>query len=176
MGACGRIVDRKLQHGANERAVAWPCLRTRCGGVVAAMNIASLRRTGLEKWLLVPRLIVALPLVVFGSFHLTGRSPLMEILLRADIPWPELNFYLAPLFMVISGLSVGLGFYARIGAVIAAFAMLVATYSKLVIEEWPGPMEPPLALPLVVLAGCLIVLIKGAGAWSLDYQAQEHGR
>lgn len=140
------------------------------------MLLESLRKTGREKWLMVPRLIVALPLVVFGSFHLTGRSPLMEILLRADIPWPELNFYLAPVFMVISGLSVGLGFYARIGAVIAAFAMLVAAYSKLVIEEWPGPIELPLALPLVVLAGCLIVLIKGAGAWSFDGQAQDRKR
>lgn len=140
------------------------------------MLLESLRKTGREKWLMVPRLIVALPLVVFGSFHLTGRSPLMEILLRADIPWPELNFYLAPVFMVISGLSVGLGFYARIGAVIAAFAMLVAAYSKLVIEEWPGPIELPLALPLVVLAGCLIVLIKGAGAWSFDGQAPDRER
>jgi uncharacterized membrane protein YphA (DoxX/SURF4 family) len=137
------------------------------------MNLESLRKTGREKWLMIPRLIVALPLVVFGSFHLTGRSPLMEILLRADIPWPELNFYLAPVFMVISGLSVGLGFYARIGAIIATFAMLVATYSKLVIEEWPGPMEPPIALPLVVIVGCLIVLVKGAGAWSFDRKAQE---
>ena len=137
------------------------------------MNLKCLRKTGREKWLMIPRLIVALPLVVFGSFHLTGRSPLMEILLRADIPWPELNFYMAPLFMVISGLSVGLGFYARIGAVIAAVAMLVSAYSKLVIDEWPGPMEPPLALPLVVLAGCLIVLIKGAGAWSFDGKTQD---
>ena len=142
---------------------------------MASMNIDSLRKTGREKWLMIPRMIVALPLVVFGSFHLTGRSPLMEILLRADVPWPELNFYLAPVFMVVSGLSVGLGFYARLGAIIAAFAMLVATYSKLVIEEWPGPMEPPIALPLVVLAACLIVLIKGAGAWSLDRRWQESG-
>lgn len=50
--------------------------------------------------------------------------------------------------------------------------MVVATYSKFVIEEWPGPMEIPLLLPLVVLAGCLIVLIKGPGAWSLDLKAR----
>jgi uncharacterized membrane protein YphA (DoxX/SURF4 family) len=98
-------------------------------------------------------------------------SPLLEILRRAEIPFPEINFYLAPVFMVLSGLSLGIGFYARIGALVATFAMLVATYSKLVIEEWPGPMEIPLALPLVVLAGCLVVLIKGAGAWSADLKA-----
>lgn len=135
------------------------------------MNVSALRKTTPAKWILAPRLIAALPLFVFGSFHLTGMSPLLEILRRAEIPFPEINFYLAPVFMVLSGLSLGIGFYARIGALIASFAMIVATYSKLVIEEWPGPMEIPLALPLVVLAGCLVVLIKGAGAWSADLKA-----
>jgi uncharacterized membrane protein YphA (DoxX/SURF4 family) len=135
------------------------------------MNLSALRKTTPAKWILAPRLIAALPLFVFGSFHLTGMSPLLEILRRAEIPFPEINFYLAPIFMVVSGLSLGLGFYARIGALIGTGAMLVATYSKLVIEEWPGPMEIPLALPLVVLAGCLVVLIKGPGAWSADLKA-----
>lgn len=34
------------------------------------------------------------------------------------------------------------------GALAGALAMLVAAYSKLVIEEWPGPMEIPMALPI----------------------------
>jgi uncharacterized membrane protein YphA (DoxX/SURF4 family) len=135
------------------------------------MNFTDLRKTKATKWLIIPRLIAALPLVVFGSFHLTGRSPLLEILRRADIPFPEVNFYVAPVVMVLSGLSMGLGFYARLGALAASFAMLVAAYSKLVIEEWPGPMEIPMALPMVVLAACLAILIKGAGAWSSDLKA-----
>jgi uncharacterized membrane protein YphA (DoxX/SURF4 family) len=135
------------------------------------MNFTDLRKTKATKWLIIPRLIAALPLVVFGSFHLTGRSPLLEILRRADIPFPEVNFYVAPVVMVLSGLSMGLGFYARLGALAASFAMLVAAYSKLVIEEWPGPMEIPMALPMVVLAACLSILIKGAGAWSSDLKA-----
>lgn len=135
------------------------------------MNLSALRKTTPAKWILAPRLVAALPLFVFGSFHLTGMSPLLEILKRASIPFPEINFYLAPIFMVVSGLSLGLGFYARIGALIGTGAMIVATYSKFVIEEWPGPMEIPLALPLVVLAGCLVVLIKGPGAWSADLKA-----
>lgn len=135
------------------------------------MNLTDLRKTKATKWLIAPRIIAALPLVVFGSFHLTGRSPLLEILRRADIPFPEVNFYVAPVVMVLSGLSMGLGFYARLGALAASFAMLVAAYSKLVIEEWPGPMEIPMALPMVVLAACLAILIKGAGAWSSDLKA-----
>jgi uncharacterized membrane protein YphA (DoxX/SURF4 family) len=135
------------------------------------MKLEVLRKTSAAKWILAPRLIATLPLVVFGAFHLTGMSPLLEILRRADIPFPEVNFYLAPVLMVTAGLSMGFGFYARIGALIGAGAMLVATYSKLVIEEWPGPMEIPLLLPLVVLAGCLVVLVKGPGAWSSDLKA-----
>jgi uncharacterized membrane protein YphA (DoxX/SURF4 family) len=135
------------------------------------MDLSILRKTSPAKWLLAPRLIAALPLLVFGSFHLTGMSPLLEILRRAGIPFPEINFYLAPIFMVLSGLSMGIGFYARIGALIGSGAMVVATYSKLVIEEWPGPMEIPLLLPLVVLAGCGVVLVKGPGAWSSDLKA-----
>lgn len=137
------------------------------------MKLQALRKTNKAKWLIIPRLVAALPLVVFGSFHLTGRSPLLEILRRADIPFPEVNFYVAPVVMVLSGLSMGLGFYARIGALTGSFAMLVAAYSKLVIEEWPGPMEIPMALPVVVLAACLSILAKGAGAWSLDLKAYE---
>lgn len=136
------------------------------------MVLTSVRKTTPAKWLMAPRLIAALPLVVFGSFHLTGRSPLLEILRLAEIPFPEVNLYVAPIFMVLSGLSMGLGFYARIGALIGSCAMLVAAYSKLVIEKWPGPVEIPLLLPLVVLAACVVVLIKGAGAWSSDMKAK----
>jgi uncharacterized membrane protein YphA (DoxX/SURF4 family) len=135
------------------------------------MKLQNLRRTERAKWVIVPRLVAALPLVVFGSFHLTGMSPLLEILRRASIPFPEVNFYVAPVVMVLSGLSMGLGYYARIGALTGSFAMLVAAYCKLVIEEWPGPMEIPMALPVVVLAACLTILVKGAGTWSSDLKA-----
>ena len=135
------------------------------------MNLSILRKTTPDKSIVAPRLIAALPLLVFGSFHLTGMSPLFEILRRAGIPFPEVNFYLAPILMVLSGLSMGVGYYARLGALTGAGAMVVASYSKLVIEEWPGPMEIPLLLPLVVLAGCVIVLVKGPGAWSSDLKA-----
>jgi uncharacterized membrane protein YphA (DoxX/SURF4 family) len=133
----------------------------------------ALRQTGAARWPIAPRLVAALPLAGFGSFHLTGMTPLMEILELAGIPLPSLNYFLAPVMMAIAGLSLGLGFYARIGAILGSGAMVVAAYSKLVITDWPGPVEPPLALPLVVLAACLIVLAVGAGAWSLDRRAIE---
>jgi hypothetical protein len=43
--------------------------------------------------------------------------------------------------------------------------------SKLVIEEWPGPIEIPMMLPMLVLAVCVAILVKGPGAWSSDLKA-----
>jgi uncharacterized membrane protein YphA (DoxX/SURF4 family) len=136
------------------------------------MNLSNLRKTTPTKWILAPRRVASLPRVVFGSFHLTDRLPLLQTLRRAAPPLPEVNLYLAPTVMVISGLSMGFGNYARVGTAIGSGAMIVAAYSKRVIEEWPGPMEIPLALPLVVLAGWLVVLVMGPGAWSSDLKAK----
>ena len=130
-----------------------------------------LRKTGEARWVLVPRLIAALPLTMFGAFHLTGMTPLMEIMERAGIPFPAVNYILAPVLMVVSGVSLGAGYFARVGAMVAMITMLVASYSKIVIEDWPGPMEPPLALPIVVLLACVAVLVYGAGKWSADLRA-----
>ena len=132
-----------------------------------------IRGTGTERWIIVPRIVAMLPLAGFGGFHMTGMTPLMEILTRASIPMPGVNYYLAPLIMVIAGLSMGFGFFARAGAVLGIGAMSVATYSKLVITEWPGSIEPPIALPIVVMAACVLILWKGAGAWSMDRRAVE---
>jgi len=132
-----------------------------------------IRETGSQGWLLAPRLVAALPLAGFGVFHLTGMTPLREILERAAIPLPAVNYFVAPIVMVIAGVSLGAGYFARIGAALGVVAMLVATYSKLAIEEWPGPIKPPIALPIVILAACLVVLWKGAGAWSADRRAIE---
>jgi len=137
------------------------------------LTLRSIRETGSQRWLLAPRLVAALPLAGFGSYHLSGVTPLMEILERAAIPLPAVNYFIAPIVMVIAGVSLGAGYFARIGAALGAVAMLVATYSKLAIEEWPGSIQPPIALPIVVLAACLVVLWKGAGALSADRRAIE---
>lgn len=137
------------------------------------LTLRSIRETGSQRWLLAPRLIAALPLAGVGLAHMSGVTPLMEILERAAIPLPAVNYFIAPIIMVIAGVSLGTGYFARIGAALGAAAMLVATYSKLVIEVWPGSIPMPIALPIVVLAACLVVLWKGAGALSADRRAIE---
>ena len=93
-------------------------------------------------------------------------TPLMEILQRAAIPLPAINYFVAPIVMVMAGV-------ARIGAALGVMAMLVATYSKLVIAGVARPDPATIALPIVVLAACCVVLWKGAGDWSADRHAIE---
>ncbi|RPI72760.1 MAG: hypothetical protein EHM38_01455 [Geobacteraceae bacterium] len=52
-----------------------------------------------------------------GAFHLTGMTRLMEIMERAGIPFAGVNYFLAPAVMVVvSGMSLGFGYFARVGA------------------------------------------------------------
>ena len=69
----------------------------------------------------------------------------MEIMERAGIPFAGVNYILAPVLMVMSGVSLGFGYFARVGVFVAMIAILVASYSMIVIEDWPGPIEPPLS-------------------------------
>jgi len=87
------------------------------------------------------------------------------ILEAAHIPLPALNAVVAPIFEVAAGLMILLGGFARIGAAIAIGTMLVALYAHLT-ADWPD--EPPVVLPVAVLAAAAYVLYQGAGRWSLD--------
>jgi uncharacterized membrane protein YphA (DoxX/SURF4 family) len=61
------------------------------------------------------------------------------------------------------------GLYARLGSLIAIPTMVVAVYAHVAIDVWPNPGgEPPVALPIIVMAGAVYVLLRGAGAWSVD--------
>jgi uncharacterized membrane protein YphA (DoxX/SURF4 family) len=48
--------------------------------------------------------------------------------------------------------------------------MLGAIYAHLAIETWPNGAEnePPMMLPMAIIAGAGYVFWRGAGRWSLD--------
>jgi len=91
-------------------------------------------------------------------------------LAAASIPFSELSFIIVPVVEVFVGISLILGWHARLSALVGSIVMLVATYVHLVADD-PSlfPLQPvePIG-PLVLLAGLLYILFKGAGAWSAD--------
>ena len=91
-------------------------------------------------------------------------------LTAASIPLPELSFVVVPIVEVLVGIFLMLGWHARLSALAASIIMMVATYVHLVVDD-PSlfPLQPvePIG-PLVLLAGLMYILFKGAGAWSSD--------
>jgi len=127
--------------------------------------LESVRRTRPMKHVLITRLIAGLPLAGISVMHLVGAAPLKPILEAAKIPMPDVNAILAPVLGVLAGLMLLSGAFARVGAAIACGSMAVALYAHLT-ADWPD--EPPIVLPIAVLAASLYVLWRGGGAWSVD--------
>ena len=130
---------------------------------------SNLTKTLPSKPIAIIRIIAALPLLAIGMQHLTGAAPMLPVLKGAGIPFPELNAIFAPIFEVLAGVLLISGGFARIGALIAIGAMAAVIYSHLVFD-WVD--EPPVLLPIAILVMAGIVLIKGAGDWSVDRRIQ----
>ena len=115
------------------------------------------------------RLIGGVPLLLIGLAHIFVEGSEMRPLVEAmGLPFAGVLAPLAVAAEIVAGASMVLGWWARAGALIAIPTMAVAFIAHLVIDVWPGPNEPPTALPLVILACAAYVLWRGGGRWSLD--------
>jgi uncharacterized membrane protein YphA (DoxX/SURF4 family) len=94
-------------------------------------------------------------------------------LLEAEIPLYTFNYWFVPILETILGLFLLTGFHSRISALLVLPIMLVAIYVHLTVTD-PGafpsqPQEP--YMPIAVILMALVVLIKGAGSWSMDLKS-----
>lgn len=140
------------------------------------MNPATLRRTSDNKVAAIIRFLLALIFLMTGPMKLLAPS-LAEAwsgqLLAANLPFYLLTLRTVPYVELALGIILALGIFARPAAVVVIGIMLVATYVHLVVDDpslFPlQPSEP--IIPLVVIAMSVYVLLRGAGAWSLDLKA-----
>ena len=139
-------------------------------------NFATLRRTSNNKAAATIRLLLALVFLMTGPMKLLDPS-LAEAwsgqLLAAKLPFYLLTLKTVPYVELALGVLLALGFFARPAVVVVMGIMLVATYVHLVVDDpslFPlQPSEP--IIPLVVIAMSLYLLLRGAGAWSMDLKA-----
>ncbi len=129
-----------------------------------------LRTTSSARHLTAIRVIASLPLIGIGAQHLLGMAPMQPILEGAGIPFPELLGTVVPVLEVLAGLSLLLGLFARVGAVVSLAIMAVAIHAHMV-HDWSD--EPTILLPIAVLGAVLQVAWSGAGAFSADLAAAE---
>ncbi|MSQ30812.1 MAG: DoxX family membrane protein [Dehalococcoidia bacterium] len=144
--------------------------------------MSMLRFADQSRHIIALRLIAGVPLLLIGLAHILGEhvdfapdAEMRPIVKALGMPLAGLLAPLAVAAEIAAGVSLILGYWARAGAVLVVVTMAVAFYSHLAIEVWPGPNEPPMALPLVILACAAYVLWRGAGRWSLDARAAAQG-
>ena len=91
-------------------------------------------------------------------------------LLEAEIPFYTLNFWFVPVFEILLGVILLIGYYSRIGALMVLPVMLVAMYVHLTVSNpaaFPAqPQEPYIPIAIIIMA--VIIIWKGGGNWSMD--------
>jgi len=91
-------------------------------------------------------------------------------LIAAGLPFYTFNLWFVPIVEVVIGVTLLIGLYSRISALIVIGIMLVATYVHMIVSDpslFPlQPTEP--IIPIINIVISLFILRHGGGAWSKD--------
>ena len=137
-----------------------------------------LRQTSPNKWVGIIRTMLGLIFLMTGIMKLTfaefGSAWSIQ-LIEAEIPFYTINYWLVPVFEIILGIILLIGYYSRIGAVMIIPIMIIAIYVHITVSNpaaFPAQPQEPF-IPIAVIIMAVIVLIKGGGNWSLDLKTTE---
>lgn len=123
-------------------------------------------------FLLVIRIIWGWAFFQTGSGKLKNFQSTVEFFTSLNIPMPEVNAAMAATTEMVGGLLLLIGLGSRIVTVPLIVTMLVAYATahtaelKGIYSNFDGFTEAP---PFLFLYACLIVLLFGAGKFSVDY-------
>jgi uncharacterized membrane protein YphA (DoxX/SURF4 family) len=139
----------------------------------------NLRQTFPNKFVGIIRIMLGVIFIMTGTMKLTlvdfGAAWSIQ-LIEAEIPFYTFNYWFVPVFEVILGLILLVGYYSRIGALMVLPVMLVATYVHLTVNNpsaFPAqPQEPYIPIAVIVMA--LIILKKGGGNLSIDLKSSNN--
>lgn len=133
----------------------------------------NLRQTNPNKWVSIVRMMLGIIFLMTGTMKLTladyGAAWSIQ-LIEAEIPFYTLNYWFVPVFEILLGIILLIGYYSRIGALMVMPIMLVAIYVHLTVSNpaaFPSQPQAPY-MPIAVILMAAIIIIKGAGNWSVD--------
>ena len=136
------------------------------------------RRTGVSNLLLVGRLLYSLMFIMYGVNHFIKLDMMAQYTGAMGVPAPKLAVVLTGVMILAGGLSVLLGYKAKLGAAII-FLFLVPT-SVMMHAFWT--IEDPMqAMPemaqffknLSMAGAALMITYFGSGPKSLEATAEE---
>lgn len=131
------------------------------------------KQTSANKLIGIIRIMLGIIFMMTGLMKLTlpdyGEAWSIQ-LVEAQIPFYTFTYYFVPIFEVILGIFLLIGYYSRIAALMIFPVMLVAVYVHLTVTN-PGafpsqPQEP--YMPIAVMMMAFVILTKGGGKWSMD--------
>ena len=135
--------------------------------------IQRLQQTTPWKIMLLPRLLAGVPMVFFGANHVMNPQHMRDILTAGGVPMVEVNVWAAALALVLGGVLLLSGFFARVGGLLGIVTMVPAILTTVRLASLPDtPSVPPLPLPIMVLVASAVVVVLGGGAWSADAHRQ----
>jgi len=141
-------------------------------------KMKKLRETSPNKWVGAIRTMLGIIFLMTGIMKLTfaefGSAWSIQ-LIEAEIPFYTINYWLVPVFEIILGTILLIGYYSRIGALMIIPIMSVAIYVHITVSNpaaFPAQPQEPF-IPIAVIIMAVIVLIKGGGNWSLDLKTTE---
>jgi uncharacterized membrane protein YphA (DoxX/SURF4 family) len=136
----------------------------------------NLKKTLPNKFVGAIRIMLGIIFIMTGTMKLTlaDFSEAWSIqLIEAEIPFYVLNYWFVPVFEILLGTILLLGYYSRIGALMVLPVMMVAIYVHLTVTNpaaFPAqPQEPYIPIAIIIMA--LIVIKKGGGNWSWDLKS-----
>ena len=136
----------------------------------------NLRQTFPNKFIGIIRIMLGIIFIMTGTMKLTladfGAAWSIQ-LIEAEIPFYTINYWFVPVFEICLGIILLVGYYSRIGALMALPVMSVAIYVHLTVSNpaaFPAqPQEPYIPIAVIIMA--LIVIMKGGGNWSMDLKS-----
>ena len=118
------------------------------------------------------RLLIAIPCIVIGIALIIYWDNYISALEAQNIPVPMLFMVLAIVFLLLGGVAVVLGYWARIGAVLMMIPIIASLFTTS--RFWDPTVEQTGAAAwgiwgsLGVTGGLIYILTYGSGKISLD--------
>ena len=136
----------------------------------------NLRQTSSGKLVGTIRMILGIIFLMTGTMKLAladfGAAWSIQ-LIEAGIPFYTFNYWFVPIFEILLGIILLLGYYSRIGALLVLPVMSVAIYVHSTVsnpDAFPAQPQQPY-IPIVVIIMALFILKRGGGNWSMDLKS-----
>lgn len=118
-------------------------------------------------------------LLLCGIFFMSGAgnkipnfSGVVQYMKANGVPLPEVMLVAAIVFLIVGSVSIILGFKARIGALMLAVFLVLATYYFHDFWTLPQSEQQPQIIQFMknasMLGAMLMIMANGSGPWSLD--------